>query len=689
MHKMSIFHVLYKSYEQAEEQGLIDKPELVVGNRNIVILPLYHMNVRSDGSNVIQITLDDEGNPIHLSFVEKDVYTIFPITEDSLNRTSNPFGHPLCDDMQYLSKSLHDRKHTHYCGQNEEWLNGILLELEDYNSEEAEDVAIFLKQIRKLVLREDVLVTAKELIAQQYIVLNQDKTTIEVQTKPATEKKKAESKKYDLAKVFITFTKQFSDIDKLDMNLTRNQLLHKVHIHYIQKTQNEQTDMFGMCDISGQNMYCTNRNRGLLGKGKIISVSNNTETYRGRFQQGSEVVRIGADTSEKIHLMLKFFLEHRDNVQALYNNTIAVIWFAEDILNERKMTLSDPTMEEEPKPWDIPVVQNKEENQRTSLADDKAKVWRKILRGNIPLSDSDKEDFFYLIILNKISNGRIAIQSSRTIPIMIFLKNLQHWRKTCSWEIRDSRTKEYVERTPRPWDIIRFVYGIEKDDGRVDCLKDELKSSAFKRLLPSVIDGAHLPKDMARKIFSNYKNRIGFRKNWIYLQYMSCALLNKVRQDQGKEKRLTMLEKDKQTRDYLYGRLLAIYEKVEMDAMRPKEKRGEDKSNSLRITNVEKVWSAFFQAPERMLETLHMKIRPYLDKLKASQAGTYNYYNKLIGEIQTEIRDAETYLSNKNRALNEDAVFGYYAQNRDLYTSATEKKTSYKKSTKNLKDFNS
>lgn len=61
-----------------------------------------------------------------------------------------------------------------------------------------------------------------------------------------------------------------------------------------------------MCDISGQNMYCTNRNRGLLGKGKIISVSNNTETYRGRFQQGSEVVRIGADTSEKSILCSSF-----------------------------------------------------------------------------------------------------------------------------------------------------------------------------------------------------------------------------------------------------------------------------------------------------------------------------------------------------------------------------------------------
>lgn len=135
-----------------------------------------------------------------------------------------------------------------------------------------------------------------------------------------------------------------------------------------------------------------------------------------------------------------------------------------------------------------------------------------------------------------------------------------------------------------------------------------------------------------------------------------------------------MLEKEQQTRDYLYGRLLAVYEKVEMDAMKPSafstDKKEEGKMDKKsRVTNVEKVWSAFFQAPERMLETLHMKIRPYLDKLKADQAGSYSYYNKLIGEIQTDIRDAETYLDTKNKSLNEDAVFGYYAQNRELYKS--------------------
>lgn len=682
MSSMSIFHVLYQSYLKAEEKGLVDNLELDLTGRNIVILPIYHTNLRSDGNNVLQIVLDDEGIPNRVDFIEKDVYTIFPVTEDSLNRTSNVFAHPLCDDMQYLSKSLNEKKYEHYCEQNEQWLSGVLLELSngaDRGVEETEDIKAFLKEIRETVLSKDILALVKELIARQYKVLaqddtkNQDGTTIEIELKPETKDSKAEIKKIDLSKSFITFGKQFVDAQKRNIDITESKFLHQAHIRYIQKMQAEQIDEFDVCDISGQRMYCTGRNRGLLGKGKIISVSNNTETYRGRFREGSEVVRLGADTSEKIHLMLKFFLEHRDNAQGLYNNSTAIIWFSDDILNEREFSLSNPISE----PLDN---SDEEEYEIQTTGDQRAIEWKKILRGEKPIPKEEETDFFYFMTINKISNGRIAIQSTRTMPILIFLKNLQHWNKTCSWERRNFNTKEYEDKTPRPWDIVRFVYGIEKDDGKVDCLKDELKSSAFKRLLPAIIDGLSLPKDVGRQIFSNYKNRIGFRKNWPYLQYMSCALLNKVRQDERKEKRLPMLEKEKQTRDYLYGRLLAVYEKIETDAttvvVSANEKSdgaSKDKSSSLRITNVEKMWAAFFQAPERMLGTLHMKVRPYLDKLKSNRTGSYNYYNRLIGEIQTDIRDAETFLADKNRALNEDAVFGYYAQNREFYKPRVER----------------
>ena len=46
-----------------------------------------------------------------IEFLLNNTYTIFPVTEDSLNRTSNVFAHPLCDDMQYLSKSLNLKKY--------------------------------------------------------------------------------------------------------------------------------------------------------------------------------------------------------------------------------------------------------------------------------------------------------------------------------------------------------------------------------------------------------------------------------------------------------------------------------------------------------------------------------------------------------------------------------------------------
>ena len=130
-----------------------------------------------------------------------------------------------------------------------------------------------------------------------------------------------------------------------------------------------------------------------------------------------------------------------------------------------------------------------------------------------------------------------------------------------------------------------------------------------------------------------------------------------------------MLEKEEQTRDYLYGRLLAICEKIEIDAMTAKGKKDNDKGpGSLRVTNVEKLWSAFFQAPSKTFRILDQKMQPYFLKLKSDKPGLYVNYQKLLGEVITKIREDADYESKKNLALGEDAVFGYYAQKQDFYT---------------------
>lgn len=658
--------MLYQSYLVAEERGLVDNLALDQSNRNIGILPIYHTNRRSDGFSVLQIYLDDDGTPKRIAFIEDSAYTIFPITEDSLNRTSNVFAHPLCDDMQYLSKNLHERKHQNYLEQNKLWTDEIIPDLSSLHSEEADELIAFIEEIQEVVHKWDVLDLVKTLLKQNYIVVSEDQEKIELEIEPETDSRKARTKNVDLSKVFVSFGKEYVDTARKDIDVSSNRLLHNSHIRLIQNRQAKEEDQFDTCDISGRRMYCTNRNRGLIGMGKIVGGSHD-ETHKGRFYDSNQVIRLGGETSEKIHLMLKFFLEHRQNMQPLYNNTTAVFWFLEDILNERDFSLNDPTSEA-----DIFDIILEEDELEESLENERAEAWKKVLRGERELSEDLQNDFFYLLMLNKISNGRIAIQGQRTMPTKEFMVNLKHWQETCSWDSWHRSSGSFKPRTPRPWDIVRFVYGIENDNGWVECLKDEQKSLAFRRLLPSVIDGAPLPRDMARQIFTNFKNRIAYEKNWTYLQYMSCALLNKMRQDEGRGKRHPMLEKDKQTRDYLYGRLLAVYEKIELDAMRPRgvsSDQKEGKGSSMRVTNVGKIWGAFFQNPERMLQSLHGKIKPYLNRLKNDKAGLFIYLNNLASEIQTEIRDSEEYLENKNRALNEDAVFGYYAQNRDFYTS--------------------
>lgn len=125
-----------------------------------------------------------------------------------------------------------------------------------------------------------------------------------------------------------------------------------------------------------------------------------------------------------------------------------------------------------------------------------------------------------------------------------------------------------------------------------------------------------------------------------------------------------MLETSRQTRDYLYGRLLAIYEKLEKDAMNTSN----DDKTSIRETNAQKLWSAYLNNPERTLKVIEDKMIPYKRRLGANRPKSLTFYNTLIAELTTSIRDAESYESTKNKTLNEDVVFGYYAQNQALYT---------------------
>ena len=93
---------------------------------------------------------------------------------------------------------------------------------------------------------------------------------------------------------------------------------------------------------------------------------------------------------------------------------------------------------------------------------------------------------------------------------------------------------------------------------------------------------------------------------------VGCSLLKKYKLDYKlKDEVKEMLEENNKDRSYLYGRLLAIYEKLEADTLYS----GTNEVGN-RSTNAERLWTAYTKTPARTLLILVENIRPYKELLQ-------------------------------------------------------------------------
>ena len=118
---MSVLSALYKSYNIALENNMVDQTEML--NHSPVLLPVYHSSKKSAGVNdIIEITLSEEGNFIKAEWLQKDSIIIFPITEDSIIRSGKVISpHPISDELSYLSKELNVDKHKKFMNVINDW----------------------------------------------------------------------------------------------------------------------------------------------------------------------------------------------------------------------------------------------------------------------------------------------------------------------------------------------------------------------------------------------------------------------------------------------------------------------------------------------------------------------------------------------------------------------------------------
>ena len=124
-------------------------------------------------------------------------------------------------------------------------------------------------------------------------------------------------------------------------------------------------------------------------------------------------------------------------------------------------------------------------------------------------------------------------------------------------------------------------------------------------------------------------------------------------------------------RDYLYGRLLALADRVEYRTYKDDNKKGkEDKnSDSKRQTNAKRYMCAFSQHPFRTWKILEEKLEPYWTQLRT---GERLYYQKIIDEI-FELFDIEDFKN--DNALSGVYLIGFHNQSYALRRGSKDEKT--------------
>lgn len=617
---MSVLKSLLDTYNVCEKNNLIDRHN----GDNTVLLPLFHTNLRSSGDNILDILLDIDSDIIKVDFLQKDKVIIFPVTIDSASRTSSPSAHPLIDQLAYMLEGNED-KHELYM----EAFDG----LREFINEGKESE--FLEIIYKFINSENVFDKVIERLFGNIEYEKKDKYKIKYKDD------RDKIKTIDFEKIFLHFT--ISNFDNgRDVSVTEFEGLHKKYIDYVKSS----IESNGICNISGKEDFMVNKHRGLMGNAKIISVSNQNETYFGRFKLGTDIINIGYETSEKVHLMLKYLLENKNSRSYLSENQYFINWFKEDVSNNTEIDISSS------KEYYV-------DDNEYIISDDNTKD--NALSFNLGKNKIDDNWSYYAMIVDKASNGRITIKYYNELKGSDLVQNIKRWAEKYIWERYSIEKKDMIKYQPAFYELLNGAYGIDRD-GRLIFDNGSFKKDQYQKFITNLLEGRDLPDNIKNAYKINIRHRMKYKKSWKYMLSIAMAVLST-----GRKEYMDMIPIERQSRSYLYGRLLSIYENMERAVFARDEK---SKGNE-RITNAEKFWSSYNNKPATIMMTLENNIKPYEKKLKLSEGkkGIYYKMKNEKDEIINEIADKEYNSEKKDKSLDYDFIFGYYAERKFLFTS--------------------
>ncbi|MBP7738196.1 MAG: type I-C CRISPR-associated protein Cas8c/Csd1 [Spirochaetes bacterium] len=652
-------------------QNLVDSYEKNADALRI-IYPLSTTSITNNGDMIGIIVIDGKGKLIRTDKIEKRsdkikknigthlVNITIPVTEESIGRSSGPSPHPVFDQFEYLKGN--GKKYDLYIDQLKDFAKS------DYATEKIK--AIYLYVAKKTVASDLENLRLKD---KTFLVFQ-----VEISGSP-------QSKAWEDEMVFNAWHQYYLDIKKKraeEKKLAERKLAGEANLSSDEKRHLKELielkDVISLDYITGgdlQSVACFHPKKISNASANSKLVSDNDKinyTFRGKFEDSSQAVSIGYETSQKAHQFLRYLINDRGyycGEQVILSFTIGTI-----------SKLLQPPLDEE-SIWalfqgDIKRTDGDLKiNLRADSGFDYAEALRKSLDGFKYKDSLQQHAKTAVIALDAATQGRLSITFYRELDRTEYLEKIADWHEGCKWnqQFWDNENKKYVPYTGAPSvdKIIEAAYG--KPRGGSDESYTKIKKAARERLLRCIFDGAILPRDYvvsavrrASNPLSITKNNKFDRKSFGEIISTACALVRKDYKQYKKEELKLSIELNRTDRNYLYGRLLGAADKLEEFALYKQE-------NDRVVTAAIRHMQAFVQRPYRTWQTIHGCLNPYIQKVKGSFA---------FNEIQFVTQLFENGEFEKDKPLSGLYLLGYYHE-RDyidqLARTAGDKKKSINK----------
>jgi CRISPR-associated protein Csd1 len=623
---------LYETYEEAMTLDLPNKQQL---------MPISHTLQNAH----INVVISGDGNFIRAQVLEK-TQVFLPATEKSAGRSSGISPHSLADKIQYVAGDYSDFGGLKKSGYNEykalltDWCESAFIHpaaqaVLQYVSK-ATMVADLIKH-NILYAQNNTLLTkwlSDEEQPKLFRVLPKDKSLLEQ------------------GSALVCWSVEISGDAQRNTWLDKTLQQSWINFDTLNSGQPSLCLVTGKQAVAAVNHPAKIRHSG--DKAKLIS-SNDTSgfTFRGKFLTSQQASNISFDVTQKAHNALRWLVSR----QGFRNGNQAFVSWAISGQN-----IPDPMKD----PWamfshNADYIEPKKDNS-VDIGQSYANRLTSVMARYLSEGKLKPHDDIAIIGIDSATPGRMGVIYYRKTIAKEFLATITQWHLDFAWPQRHKKevtqtNKKAINYTiwplcaPAPKKIIKAVYG--------ENVTDSLKKNIIERLMPCIIEGKPLPIDMVNYAIKRATNRVAYKRDesWLWEQNLgiACALYkgyckrtNKLNERKDYD---MALEEGNRSRDYLYGRLLAVAENIESYALYKVGEKGR--------TTAERMMQRFADRPCSTWRNLELSLQSYMYRLQNSSGCFIQIRKNLLDEILS-LFDDEDFTSEKK--LSGEFLLGFHCQ---------------------------